>query len=237
MKDNRRLLISILSVLLVTAGMILMPAAPLTAADYKEAPQGIVDKARVTFDDFMSDQNYTWLHDNLKNAKGLLIFPQVLKAGFVLGGSGGTGVLVLRDEKTCDWSEPAFYTVGSVTLGLQIGGEAAEVIMMVMSQKAVDSLLASSFKMGGDASIALGPIGEGAKSNITADFISFAKAKGLYAGLNLEGSIVKVRESLNSAYYGRDVRPMDIIVKNDVSNEGSHDFLATLKKMSAACSS
>ncbi len=237
MKDNGRLYMSVLLVVLVAAGMLLMTAAPLNAADSKEAAQGIVDKARVTFNDFMSDQNYTWFHDHLNNAKGLLIFPQIVKGGLVVGGSGGTGVLVLKDEKTCNWSEPAFYTVGSLTLGLQAGGEAAEVIMMVMSQKAVDSLLASSFKLGGDTSFALGPIGQGAKSNITADFISFAKAKGLYVGLNLEGSVVKVRDSLNSAYYGRDVTPKDIIVKNDVRNEGAHDFLATLKKLSTACSS
>src|SRR5512139_466819 len=229
------LMISLLAAALITAGMVI--AAPAMAGAGASEAQGIVDKARVTFDDFMNDQSYTWLHENLKNAKGLLIFPQVLKAGFVLGGSGGTGVLVLRNEKTCDWSEPAFYTIGSVTFGLQIGGEAAEVIMMVMSQKAVDSLLASSFKLGGDASIALGAIGQGAKSNITADFISFAKTKGLYAGLNLEGSVVKVRYILNSDYYGRDVRPADIIVKDDVKNEGAQDLLVTLKKASAACSS
>jgi len=236
MNDKKLLIAVILAAVLVTVGVFMTSAPAIASADSTEA-QGIIDKARVTFDDFMRDQNYTWLHENLKNAKGLLIFPQVLKAGFVLGGSGGTGVLVLRDEKTCNWSEPAFYTVGSITFGLQIGGEAAEVVMMVMSQKAVDSLLASSFKLGGDASIALGPVGEGAKSNITADFISFAKTKGLYAGLNLEGSIVKVRDSLNTAYYGKDVRPIDIIVKNEVNNEGSRDLLVTLKKISAACSS
>jgi len=173
---------------------------PAIAADEEEA-QGIVDKARVTFNNFMRDKNYTWLHENLKNAKGLLIFPQVLKAGFILGGSGGTGVLVVRDEKTENWSGPAFYTIGAVSFGLQIGGEAAEVIMMAMSQKAIDSLFASSFKLGGDTSIALGPVGIGAKGNITADFISFAKSKGIYAGINLEGSVVDVRDSLNKAYY------------------------------------
>src|SRR5512139_3764171 len=229
------LMISLLAAALITAGMVI--AAPAMAGAGASEAQGIVDKARVTFDDFMNDQSYTWLHENLKNAKGLLIFPQVLKAGFILGGSGGTGVLVLRDEKTCNWSEPAFYTLGSVTFGLQIGGESAEVLMMVMSQKAVDSLLASSFKLGGDASVALGPTGEGAKSNITADFISFAKSKGIYAGLNLEGSVVSVRDSINSYYYGREVRPADIIVKRDVENSGSRDLLTTLKKLSPECSS
>ncbi len=236
MNANKQLMmIFLLAAVIVTAGMV-VPAPVMAGAGESEA-QGIVDNARVTFNDFMRDQSFTWFHDNVKNAKGLLIFPQVIKGGFVLGGSGGTGVLVLRDEKTCNWSEPAFYTIGSVTFGLQIGGESAEVIMMAMSQKAVDSLLASSFKLGGDASVALGPIGQGAKSNITTDFVSFAKTKGLYAGINLEGSIVKVSDVLNSDYYGRDVRPADIIVKNAVKNEGAQDLLVTLKKVSAGCTS
>ena len=127
----------------------------------------------------MPDQNYSWLHNNLKNAKGVLIYPQVIKGGYFLGGSGGTGVLLVKDEKTGDWSQPAFYTMGSVTFGLQIGGEAAEIIMMVMSQKAIDSLFTTSVKLGADTSAAAGPYGIGAKGDITTDFISFAKSKGI----------------------------------------------------------
>ncbi len=227
MKYNKALAIKM--GVLIVIGVLLAVSAQSMAADKSEA-QGIVDKARITFDDFMRDSHYTWLHENLKDAKGLLIFPQVLKAGFFLGGSGGTGVLVVKDSKTCDWSNPAFYTIGSVTFGLQIGGEAAEVIMMVMSQKALDSLYASSFKLGGDTSVALGPIGEGAKANITTDFISFAKSKGVYAGINLEGSVVDVRDSLNRAYYGKNINPVDIIVKRDVENTGSKEFLTELRK-------
>jgi lipid-binding SYLF domain-containing protein len=215
---------AVIAVMLLTGTV--MPAA---AEDSNEA-QGIVDRARVTFNDFMRDSNYTWLHENLKDAKGLVIFPQVIKGGFIIGGSGGTGVLVVRDGKTNDWSQPAFYTIGSVSFGLQIGGEAAQVIMMAMSQKAIDSLFASSFKLGGDTSIALGPVGVGAKGNITADFISFAKSKGLYAGLNLEGSVVDVRDSLNKEYYGKKLTPVDIVVKKDVSNKGSDELRESLKK-------
>jgi len=159
-----------------------------------------------------------------------LIYPQVLKAGFVFGGSGGTGVLVVRDKKTNDWSQPAFYTLGSVTFGLQIGGEAAQVVVMAMSQKAVDSLLTSSLKLGGDMSVAAGPVGAGAKGNVTADFISFAKSKGLYAGVNLEGSSVNVRDKLNQAYYGKAVTPVDILVNKEVSSKRSAELLAALKK-------
>ena len=214
----------------ILAVMLLIVAAPGAMAADEEDAQGIVDKARVTFGDFMRDDNYKWMRDHLKDAKGVLIYPQVLKAGFILGGSGGTGVLLSRDGKTGAWSNPAFYTMGSVSFGLQIGGESAEVVLLVMSQKGMDSLLTSKFKLGGDASVALGPVGGGAKSDVTADFLSFAKSKGLYAGLNLDGSYIDVRESLNKACYGQAVTPMDIIVKHSVSNKGADPLREELKK-------
>ncbi|HTZ17218.1 MAG TPA: lipid-binding SYLF domain-containing protein [Dissulfurispiraceae bacterium] len=220
-------LIVIQTVLLIV--LVAATGAPAGASDATDA-QGLVDKARVTFNEMVNDNLYSWLRYHLKDAKGLLIYPQIIKGGFIVGGSGGTGVLVVRDEKSGSWSQPAFYTIGSVTLGLQIGGEASQVIVMAMSQKAIDSLLASSVKLGADASVAIGPLGGGAKENITADFISFAKSKGLYAGINLEGSVVAVREGLNTAYYGRIVSPLDIVIKKDVGNEGSKELRESLKK-------
>jgi len=214
---------------LLSVAVCMAMVAPAGATDAAEA-QGLVDKARITFNEFLSDKQYSWFQQHLQDAKGLLIYPQVIKGGFIVGVSGGTGVLVVKDEKTHDWSQPAFYTIGSVTFGLQIGGEASQLVVMAMSKKAIDSLLSSSFKLGGDASVALGPVGGGAKENITADFISFAKSKGLYAGINLEGSIVTVRDSLNNAYYGKQVTPVDILVKNEASNEGSNELRATLQK-------
>jgi lipid-binding SYLF domain-containing protein len=233
-KREKRVNVGMIILAFLAMGILFTFHTPATAKD-KEEVQGLVDKARITFDDFMHDSNYVWLHENIGHAKAVLIFPQVIKGGFIWGGSGGTGVLLVRGERTGNWSEPAFYTIGSVTFGLQIGGEAAEVVMLAMTQKAVDSLLSSSVKLGGDASVALGPVGAGAKANagipdVRADFVSFAKAKGLYAGLNLEGSVVAVRDSLNKAYYGRDVRPADIIVRHVVSNKGAEQLRAALKR-------
>lgn len=216
-----------LSILVVA--QLFTSSMPVSASELTEA-QGITDRAKATFNDFMADSNYSWLRENLKNAKGVLIFPQIIKGGFFIGGSGGTGVLVVRDEKTGDWSQPAFYTIGSISLGLQIGGEAAEVIMLAMTRNAVDSLLTSSVKLGGDVSIALGPVGAGAKGAITAYYISFAKSKGLYAGLNLDGSVMEVRDSLNTAYYGKKVSPLEIVIEKKVSNPGSAELLAAIKK-------
>lgn len=216
------------------AGMLCMSSIPAMASE-KEKAQAIVDKAKATISDFMNDSNFSWLRSYLANAKGVVIFPQVVKGGFFLGGSGGTGVLLVRHGMTDNWSVPAFYTLGSVTFGLQIGGEAAEVIMVATNQKAIDTLLSTSVKLGGDASIAAGPVGGGAKGDVgvpsvTADFVSFARSKGLYAGLNLEGAVLAVRDSLNEGYYGKAVRPVDIITKKAVTNAGSNELRAAVKK-------
>ena len=216
----------------IVAALLLGVAAPGVMAadkDKEEDAQGLVDKARVTLGEFMRDTNYLWLQENIGKAKGVLIYPQVVKAGFVLGGSGGTGVLLTKDAKTGAWTGPAFYTMGSVSYGLQIGGEVAEVILLVNSQKGVDSLLTNKFKLGGDIAVALGPVGAGAKAEF-ADFYSFAKSKGLYAGMNLTGSVLDVRSSLNKAYYGKEVTPADILVKGSVSNAGADPLKEELKK-------
>jgi lipid-binding SYLF domain-containing protein len=233
-KIRKRINVGMMILALAVLGVLLTSYTPAMAKDRQQV-QLLVDRARITLNDFMSDPNYVWLHENIDHAKGVLIFPQVIKGGFIWGGSGGTGVLLVRDQRTGNWSEPAFYTIGSVTFGLQIGGEAAQVVMLAMTQKAIDSLLSSSVKLGAGASVALGPVGTGAKANagipdVRADFISFAKAKGLYAGIDLAGSVVGVRDSLNKAYYGRDVRPGDIILRHVVSNKGADELRAALKK-------
>jgi lipid-binding SYLF domain-containing protein len=232
-KKQRTINVGIMVLTILVVGILFVSYTPAISAD-REKAQALVDRARVTFSDFIRDPNYIWFRENIDHAAGVLIFPQVIKGGFIWGGSGGTGVLLVRDEKTGKWSGPAFYTIGSVTFGLQIGGEASEVVILAMTRKAINSLLSSSFKLGGDVSIALGPIGAGAKANadipnVTADFISFAKSKGLYAGLNLEGAVVAVRDSLNQAYYGKDVRPSNIVMKQDVNNRRSAELREALK--------
>jgi lipid-binding SYLF domain-containing protein len=195
--------------------------------------QLLVDKARVTFDNFMKDENQAWLKENLNQAKGLIIIPSLLKAGFFIWGSGGSGILIVKDDKTGQWSQPAFYTLGAGSLGIQFGAEAAEIIMMVKTRKAVDKLFTSSFKLGGDTSIAVGPVGSGVKSNIVADILSFTRTKGAYAGVSLEGSVISTKDKWNEAYYGKAVNPVDIIVKRSVSNPGSKNLLTSVAKFSA----
>jgi lipid-binding SYLF domain-containing protein len=233
LKKRNRVSVRIMVLALLVMAGLFFSHTPATAADKGEA-QRLVDRAQVTFKEFMHDSTYSWVQENLDRAKGMLIFPQVLKGGFVWGGSGGTGVLLVKDAGTGSWSHPAFYTMGSLTFGLQIGGEASEVLVLAMTQKAVDSLYSSSFKLGGDVSVAVGPVGVGAKANadipsVTADFITFTKSKGLYGGLNLEGAVIAVRDGLNEVYYGRTVRPIDIVEKHMVANRGSAELRESLK--------
>ena len=186
----------------------------------------LVEKARHTVERFIDDPEFTWFQDHLKEAKALLIIPQQLKAAFIFGADGGSGVLIARDERTKEWSEPAFYVLGGLSFGAQFGGEASEVIIMAMTQGAVEKLYSSSFKLGGDLSYAVGPYGgagiEGATSaNLNADFLSFSRSKGIYLGVSLEGSIISVDDDANEAYYEKNVRPVDILVTKTVKNAHS----------------
>ena len=230
----KKLSIGLLSVLfaIIISSMVFVFFIQAAVAEPAEQ-QLLVDKARVTFDTFMKDKDQAWLQENLNQAKGLIIIPSLLKAGFFIGGSGGSGVLIVKDDKTGQWSQPAFYTLGAGSLGIQFGAEAAEVIMMVRTQKAVDALFTSSFKLGGDTSIAVGTVGTGVKSNVVADILSFTRTKGAYAGVSLEGSVIKTKDKWNEAYYGKAVRPVDIFVKRSVSNPGSKALRTSVAKAAA----
>lgn len=229
MTRHQKTLTAIPSVLVMLFVFLTMAvSAPVFAEDSIEA-QALVDRARSTFDVFEADQGMTWLHEHLKDAKGVLIVPQMLKGAFILGASGGSGVLLVRDESTGTWSEPAFYNMGSVSFGLQIGASAAEVVMLVMTQKAVDALLTTKIKLGGDVSAAIGPVGAGAAAKgVTADIVAFAKAKGAYIGLSVEGAIIDTADSMNSAYYGKQVMPADILIRKEVSNPQSSALRSAL---------
>lgn len=181
--------------------------------------ESLVDSAENSVNTFTIDPDMKWFRDNMNNAKGVLVVPQLIKGGFIFGGSGGSGVLLVKGDGNI-WSDPAFYTMGSGTVGLQIGVEVSEIILMIMTNRGVDALLNSSFKLGGDISIAAGPIGAGAKAQ-TADILAFSRTKGIYGGVNLEGAVLKVRDDWNHDYYGKRTDPRDILIENSATNSHS----------------
>jgi SH3 domain-containing YSC84-like protein 1 len=187
------------------------------AKDSDEARR-IVERARLAFASVVEHKEFDALRAGLKSARGVLVFPSILKGGFVVGGAGGTGVLLVRGDNG-QWRGPAFYTLGALSVGLLAGGQQAEVVILVNTASGVDRLLSNSLKLGGDASIAAGPVGAGKAANLNADFVSYAKSKGAYAGVSVDGSVLDVRASLNRAYYDAEATPVDILVRGKSSNK------------------
>lgn len=188
--------------------------------NYAGKQQALVEKATATLRNFSTAKEMQWFRENIDQAKGLVIFPSNLKGGFIIGGSGGSGVMIARTSNG-GWSYPAFYTTGSFTFGLQFGGQVSELVLMVMTQKGVDAMLSPELKVGGDVSAVAGPVGAGAKGQ-TADIIAFARGKGLYGGLNIEGTVITTREKWNRKYYFSGVRTSDILVSGKASNAGAN---------------
>ena len=220
-----------LMIWIAAALLCLGAAAPVQASSEDAASaQEVVDGARAAVANFSADPDMGWFRDNVKNAKGVFIVPSLVKAGFVFGGSGGNGVLLGRDEKTGRWSHPAFFTMGSATFGFAAGIEKSEVILMIMTNKGMDSMLSTSFKLGADVSVALGPVGAGAKAQ-TADIIAFSRSKGIYGGINLEGAVITTRDAMNSAYYGKPARTIDIVVKRSVQNNKADGLITEVRKV------
>ena len=215
------------AVLLISA---LCLSAPVVAAT--TTPEKLVAEAQTTLSNFMRDPDQTWIHDNIGRAKALLIVPQIVKAGFIFGGSGGQGVLVARSGKT--WVGPAFYDLATASVGFQAGVEVSEAIIVVMTDKGLNSLLATTFKVGGDASIAAGPVGAGAKSTVTADLVSFTRSKGVYGGLNLDGTVVHANADFNGQFYGAKgkVLPPDILVRHTYKSAKATPLLNAVGKVS-----
>jgi lipid-binding SYLF domain-containing protein len=217
---NRFTSVRILLVLTLAAA-----SFPALAATTPEEAQKEVAAAGKTLDAFVADPEMTWFRSHAKDSRGLVICSQVTKAGFVLGGSGGRCVLVAKGDK--GWNGPAFYAIGTASIGFQAGVSVAEIVMLVQTQKALDSLMSSDFKLGADASIATGPVGVGTGADVTADFIAYSRSKGLYGGLNVSGSGIKPSEDYNRAYYGKDVSPIDIIAKGAVHNRAAEPVLVS----------
>lgn len=223
---------ALIAALICALSWMVSPLSLATADDALDAKQ-LVERAKITFDSFMIKKDLISLQDLLKKAKGVFIAPQVLKGAFIFGASGGSGVLLVRDPKTGQWNGPAFYTIGEASFGLQIGGEAAEVLLLAMTERGVTALLSHSVKLGADVGVAAGPVGAGvdaSTANLSADIITYSHAKGLYGGISIEGAVVGVRNSLNEAYYGKKVTPTDILIRRDAGNEHAAKLIEAVAK-------
>jgi lipid-binding SYLF domain-containing protein len=206
------------SLLILTA--LILPTAPMAATDQEE----VVTKSRFTVEELLANPDELPIEEYLKQAKGVLVIPSLIKGGFILGAEGGNGVLMVRGSDGT-WSNPAFYTLVAGSLGLQIGGQVSEVIFTLMNDEAVTAILQDEFKFGGDLSVAVGHKGAGVEASSStafdADIYAFSKAVGLFGGGAIEGAKLITREEWNQGYYGDGATPEAIVIERRFSNPQS----------------
>jgi lipid-binding SYLF domain-containing protein len=168
----------------------------------------------------------------LAHAECVGVIPSMMKAGFGFGGEYGQGVVTCRTER--GWSAPAFYRLGGGTFGLQIGGEAVDVVMLFMNEHGVQSLLTHKVKLGADASASAGPVGRtaAADTNIAlhSEILTYSRSRGIFAGLSLKGSWIDQNAADTRTFYGRDIGFHNVLNGSIRPPQGSEPFLAAVRK-------
>jgi lipid-binding SYLF domain-containing protein len=220
----------------VVALSLVAAVGPVRADDKMDAEQ-LTEKAKLVVETFTVDRDMGALREHAQKAKAIFVVPEALRAAFILGAKGGSGVLVARDAKTGKWLGPTFHTLGGASFGFQAGADSAEVVMLAMTERGMTQLLNSSVKLGGDVSVAAGPVGAGvggATAGLSADLLLYSRAKGLYGGFSVDGAVVSVRESLNKGYYGKAVSPSDVLVRGAAKNPKAKPLLDAVEKLAAA---
>jgi len=187
------------AVALLLAGSLAAGTAVAIAEPSEEAER--VDKAAQVLDRFLSDPGHDGVRETIKRARAVLVVPTYVRAGFVIGGTGGGGVMLLRRGEG-GWNGPAFYDTVAGTLGAQVGVYKTELIMLFMSERAVDRALQGSMQFGADASVAAGPIGAGDRGPF-ADIYTYVKPVGAYAGISVSTGAVEADRDENESFYGK----------------------------------
>jgi lipid-binding SYLF domain-containing protein len=165
------------------------------------------------FGEIMSAEDRAIPQAILGKAEGIAIFPSTVKAGFVVGGMRGRGVLSARTPD--GWSSPAFLTLTGGSFGLQIGGQATDIVLIINDRRGIENLVRNQFKLGADAGVAAGPVGRDAQAatdlQLRAQILSYSRARGLFAGVTINGSTVRADRDANQRFYGKRLETPQIV--------------------------
>lgn len=213
----------------------LLLAAPMASQPAYAGPeqQVTVDAALGTLDNLRTNKEFGNARELLRTARAVLIAPRIIKGAFFFGGAGGNAVLLVRGAR--GWSDPAFYTIGSASFGLQIGAKVSELVMIVRSERALQALMRDKFKIGAEAGLAIATLGsdvQGATTaNLNADIVAWSSSEGAFAGLSLDGSVVAPQTGADASYYGHPVTSADIVLRRDVRNPAASGLRSTLGRI------
>jgi lipid-binding SYLF domain-containing protein len=221
------------SVLAGTAAAFFLPTlAPSVAwADAKR--QSLIDQSLSSARKVLSGKDYPDTLKLMPKARGVLIVPELVQGGFIIGAAGGRGVLLSRGNPG-NWSYPAFYGMGSGSVGLQVGGKVSEIVFIILTEKGLQAIIDHKFKFGAEAGVTMVAVGAGFEGASTAalgtDIVAFASSNGLFAGASLEGSYIDADNDWNALYYGPGANGKAIVVDRRYTNPGAEPLRQFLAK-------
>lgn len=193
--------------------IVALSLATLSAQSSDEARR--ISDSIIVLDEIMAAADQSVPRSILEKAVGVAVFPSLLKGGFVVGGQRGKGILSVRDKTTGLWSAPAFLTITGGSIGAQIGAQAIDLILVVNNDRGLEQLVKNQFKIGADAGVAAGPVGREASAatdiQMRAQILSYSRARGLFAGITLNGSTVRQDRDANERFYGTAYRTGQIV--------------------------
>jgi lipid-binding SYLF domain-containing protein len=218
----------------VLVSLLMLSVVGVSSAQPLALENRISDAAQV-LKDMMEAPDAGIPSDLLKRSKGIIIFPSLLKAGLGVGGHYGKGVVLRRNPSTGKWGPPAFIRLLGGSFGWQVGVQSTDLVLLIMSDVSLKSLFRDKFTIGADASVAAGPLGRDASAatdiGLSAGILSYSRAKGIFAGVSVKGSVVETDWEANESYYGSDVSVIDIFFKGKgVVSPAARKLIALLNK-------
>jgi SH3 domain-containing YSC84-like protein 1 len=198
----------------LAAAALLAVTVPVAPAAWAQTSQQVtIDGARKVLNDLRRDKEFGNAAQLIRKAKAVFIVPKLLKGGFIFGGEGGNGVLMV--QRGGRWSAPGFYAIGAGSFGLQAGLEQSELIMLVMTERGLNGILRDNFKIGAQAGISVVTLGSGVEGAIGGasppDIVVWSSSTGLYGGLTVDGSVIRAEPNQDSAFYGRTVTSREVL--------------------------
>jgi len=194
-----------------------------------------IDSAATVLEEIMGAPDKGIPKDVMESAKCVAVVPSMIKGGFIVGARYGKGVATCRTSN--GWSAPAPISIAGGSWGLQFGGEAVDLVMLIMNDRGMEHLLSSKFKLGAEGSVAAGPVGRQAEATtdwkMKSEVLSYSRSRGVFAGLELNGAVVKQDDEATRVLYGKEVPFKEILTVQVPPPEGSQHFLATVRKYSA----
>lgn len=213
----------------VVIAVLTLAASHVVIAQLSDEAKRIAE-ASIVLEEIMAAGDKAVPRSIMENAEGIAVFPSLIKGGLVVGGQRGRGVLSVRDQKTRGWSSPAFLTITGGSIGAQFGAQAIDLVLVINNQRGLEQLVKNQFKIGADAAVTAGPVGRDASAStdiqLRAQILSYSRARGLFAGVTLNGSTIRQDRDANERFYGMGYRTGQIVFEG---LGGSPEPVATWK--------